>query len=174
MKPIRSLMSILIREVRSHRSLGFLQWSGNDSRHRLYPDLQPEYECGNCKDRNYQDGKYTGSVSRSFKIVKKNLANCTYSSVSGFDYDGTEKTPTVTIKNGTRTLSRGTDYTLQYKNNKNAGVGQVIVSGAGNYSGTVIRYFNINVLQPTGLRMESSKANSVKLVWSFSGKSNRI
>lgn len=115
-------------------------------------------------------GKYTGSVSRSFKIVKKNLANCTYSSVSGFDYDGTEKTPTVTIKNGTRTLSRGTDYTLQYKNNKNAGVGQVIISGAGNYSGTVIRYFNINVLQPTGLRMESSKANSVKLVWSFSGK----
>ena len=115
-------------------------------------------------------GKYTGSVSRSFKIVKKNLVNCTYSSVSGFDYDGTEKTPTVTIKNGTRTLSRGTDYTLQYKNNKNAGVGQVIISGAGNYSGTVIRYFNINVLQPTGLRMESSKANSVKLVWSFSGK----
>ena len=115
-------------------------------------------------------GKYTGSVSRSFKIVKKNLANCTYSSVSGFDYDGTEKTPTVTIKNGTRTLSRGTDYTLQYKNNKNAGVGQVIISGAGNYSGTVIRYFNINVLQPTGLRMESSKANSVKLVWNFSGK----
>lgn len=67
-------------------------------------------------------------------------------------------------------MSRGTDYTLQYKNNKNAGVGQVIISGAGNYSGTVIRYFNINVLQPTGLRMESSKANSVKLVWSFSGK----
>ena len=46
----------------------------------------------------------------------------------------------------------------------------MIISGAGNYSGTVIRYFNINVLQPTGLRMESSKANSVKLVWSFSGK----
>ena len=39
----------------------------------------------------------------------------------GYVYDGTAKTPAVTVKYGEKTLAKGTDYTVSYSNNVNAG-----------------------------------------------------
>lgn len=70
-------------------------------------------------------------------------------------YDGTEKKPTVTVKVGPDesavTLKEGTDYTVTYGNNINAGTNtaSVIVSGIGSYSGTVTKTFSIGKATPT-------------------------
>lgn len=59
-------------------------------------------------------------------------------------YDGKAKTPTVTVKNDTATLTKDTDYTVEYSNNINAGTATVTVTGIGNYTGTLTKTFTIN------------------------------
>ena len=59
-------------------------------------------------------------------------------------YDGRTKTPDVTVvKNGT-TLKKGTDYTLSYQDNVNAGTAKVIVKGTGKYTGSASATFSIS------------------------------
>ena len=70
------------------------------------------------------------------------------SGISNETYDGGEfePEPTVTIKalGETRTLTQGTDYTVGWENNVNAGTAYVVVTGKGNFKGTVKKAFTIN------------------------------
>lgn len=73
------------------------------------------------------------------------LADCTVSlSASSYTYDGAAKKPSVTVKYGSKTLTQGTDYTVTYAKNVNAGTATVTVKGIGSYSGTVNKSFKIN------------------------------
>lgn len=85
---------------------------------------------------------YTGSVSGSFTITAVNIENAEIA-VADQTYTGTELTPLVTVKLGGKTLTRGTDYEVSFKNNINAGTAQVIVNGTGNYAGTASSRFEI-------------------------------
>lgn len=58
---------------------------------------------------------------------------------TSYAYTGSAKKPKVTI-NG---LVNGTDYTVAYKNNTNVGTASVIVTGRGNYTGTLTKTFSI-------------------------------
>ena len=60
-------------------------------------------------------------------------------------YTGSQLTPAVTVKNGTTTLTLGTDYTLTYGENisAGAGAGSVKVTGKGNFSGEKTVTFDI-------------------------------
>ena len=87
-------------------------------------------------------GNYTGSKTATFKIVATS-ANFTVDAIASQQYDGTAKTPAVTVKDGDKTLTLNTDYSLEYKNNKNAGTATVVVTGKGNYSGSVSAMFTI-------------------------------
>jgi len=59
-------------------------------------------------------------------------------------YTGSAKKPNVTVKDGDYTLVEGKDYTVTYSNNTNAGTATVTVTGKGNYTGSVSKYFTIN------------------------------
>ena len=50
-------------------------------------------------------------------------------------YNGQEQTPAYTVKSGSAVLTAGTDYTLSYSNNTNAGTATVTATGLGNYAG---------------------------------------
>ena len=64
---------------------------------------------------------------------------------SSFTYDGSPKTPAVTVKDGSKVLTKGTDYTVSYSNNTNAGTATVTVTGIGKYSGkSVTKNFTIS------------------------------
>ena len=65
----------------------------------------------------------------------------------GSVYDGTAQEPTVTVKDGETTLTVGTDYTLEYSNNVNVGLGKVAVTFIGTYAGEqkVEKQFDIAV-----------------------------
>ena len=64
---------------------------------------------------------------------------------SSYIYDGTEKKPAVTVMDGSKVLTEGTDYTVAYSNNINASTNaKVTVTGKGNYDGTKIATFTIS------------------------------
>jgi len=58
-------------------------------------------------------------------------------------YTGVALKPNTVVKDGSKTLKCGKNYTLVYSNNVNAGTGRVTIKGKGNYTGTVTRYFTI-------------------------------
>ena len=89
-------------------------------------------------------GNYTGSASKSFTITAADFTKTSVSlSASSFTYDGTEKKPEITVKNGSKQLTSGTDYTVSYKNNVNAGTASVTITGKGSYSGSQKKEFTI-------------------------------
>lgn len=53
---------------------------------------------------------------------------------TSYEYDGTAKEPTVTIEIDGVTLTKNTDYTIEYSNNIDIGTGKVKITGKGNYT----------------------------------------
>jgi hypothetical protein len=65
----------------------------------------------------------------------------------GYTYDGTEKTPTVTVEFKGNKLTEKTDYEVSYDNNVNVGTATVTVTGIGNFAGEVEKTFTISQAQ---------------------------
>ena len=90
-------------------------------------------------------GNYSGTASKTFKINAKSISSTTVTlGTTSYTYDGTAKKPSVTVKDGSKTLTNGTDYTVSYSNNTNAGTATAIITGKSNYTGTVSKTFIIN------------------------------
>lgn len=62
---------------------------------------------------------------------------------TSYTYDGSAKIPTATIKDDSKTLTSGTDYTLSYVNNVNAGKATATITFKGNYIGAIEKTFTI-------------------------------
>ncbi len=60
-----------------------------------------------------------------------------------YPYDGTAKTPAVTVTLDGKTLSPTTDYAVAYTDNVNVGTAKATVTGKGNYKGSVTKTFTI-------------------------------
>ena len=60
-----------------------------------------------------------------------------------YQYDGSPKTPKVTVKSVLGDLIEGTDFSVAYQNNVEVGTATVIVTGIGIYSGSFTRTFRI-------------------------------
>ena len=87
---------------------------------------------------------YVGSVSKTFTIAKASIKSATVTlPKTSYAYTGKAQSPAPTVKVGSTTLKNGTDYTVSYKNNKNAGTATVTITGKGNYSGSVSKTFKI-------------------------------
>lgn len=89
----------------------------------------------------------TNSKTDSNKVAvisfSKSISSLSFSSISSKAYTGKAIKPSVTVKDGTKTLVKGTDYTLSYKNNKNIGTATVTITGKGSYTGTKTLPFKI-------------------------------
>ena len=87
----------------------------------------------------------TSNKEISWKIVAKSSTGLTTTlSFDDVDYDGEEQEPTVTVKDGTTTLVKGTDYNVDYDDNTDAGEATVTITLKGNYIGTITKKFTIN------------------------------
>ncbi|MBQ7203217.1 MAG: hypothetical protein IJS03_04265 [Eubacterium sp.] len=81
-------------------------------------------------------GKYTGTAHRYYTINRRSIAKASLKlKKSTYTYNGKRKKPTVILKSGNRTLKKGTDYTVSYKNNLNKGTATATVTAKGNYKG---------------------------------------
>ncbi len=72
------------------------------------------------------------------------IGSCKISGIKAKTYNGKAQTQSVTVKDGSKTLKSNTDYTVSYKNNKNAGTATMTIKGKGNYKGSVNKTFKIN------------------------------
>ena len=73
-------------------------------------------------------------------------------SQTSYTYTGTAYEPTVTVTVGSSALVAGTDYTVSYANNTNAGTATITVTGTGYFAGTKTVNFTIakaQVAEPT-------------------------
>ncbi len=103
------------------------------------------YDCGNGK-------------TSEFKLTIISSSAVTLSN-SGYTYTGSAITPAVTVTYGGKNLVAGTDYTVKYINNKDAGTASVTITGKGNYTGKVTKNFKIEKAAQT--ITVSSQADSI-------------
>lgn len=99
-------------------------------------------------------GRYTGEVVKTFTIKpvdptppqpeENDISRCSVAIRPGaYTCDGTEKRPNVTVRDGENLLVENTDYTVRYEDNINIGKARIIITGMGNYRGTVTKCFII-------------------------------
>ena len=89
-------------------------------------------------------GNYTDEATQSFIIVSSGANTFVVTlETSEYTFDGTAHKPAVTVTMEERTLSEGTDYTLTYSKNTNAGTALVTVKGVGDYTGEQVKTFTI-------------------------------
>ena len=77
------------------------------------------------------------------KKVDLAKAGAKVSAIPDQTYTGSALTPAPTVTLGGATLASGSDYTLSYASNTNAGTATVTVNGTGDYTGTVTSTFRI-------------------------------
>ncbi len=91
----------------------------------------------------YTEGNVTQKAKQKITVNPKALTATMVQPIASQPYTGSAIEPTVTVNVGNKTLTAGTDYTVTYKDNTNVGTAKVIVTGKGNYTGSVEAKFNI-------------------------------
>ncbi len=114
-------------------------------------------------------GRYQGTREVKINILRKSVANCQVSGVGAQIYTGDDIEPTVTVKDGSKALNAGTDYTLMYSNNRKAGTGSVIVAGKGNYTVTKTIRFDIRPSEVGNFLNTSTSSTSAGFSWTCEG-----
>lgn len=85
--------------------------------------------------------------------------------VTNKTYTGKALNPAPKVTLGGKTLTKGTDYKVAYKNNKNCGKATVTVTGMGKYTGTKTASFIIKPKKVAVKKLTSPKTKTVKLTW---------
>ena len=96
----------------------------------------------------------------------KSISKCTISGIKNATYTGKIITYKVKIKDGSRTLKLGTDYTEVYNNSLNAGTATYVAYGKGAYKGKLTKTFTIakaaNTITAASKKTISLKEKTVK------------
>lgn len=105
------------------------------------------------------------SAGTTITIEPKKVANPEITvTPDSYEYDGKEKQPTVTVKDG-ETIIPSTEYTVSYSDNKNVGTATVTISNTegGNYevSGNHSRTFTITKVDSAKLTVVKPKVSGV-------------
>ena len=98
------------------------------------------------------NGNYKGTVEKTFTIGKATIpeSGITFD-VGPYGYTGKEWKPEVTVTFNGNTLTAGTDYTVSYEDNINAGTAKVIITGKGaHFTGKTEKPFTIKAADLSG------------------------
>ena len=88
-------------------------------------------------------GDFVGYITKTFTINSADLNNCDVLIPDSATYTGKDIEPNAVVKIGDVTLEKDVDYTVEYQNNLNVGIGSVVIKGKGNYSGRKVCRFDI-------------------------------
>lgn len=86
---------------------------------------------------------YGGRIEKTFTIEQKAISEDMIALPATTSYMESGSQPTVTVKDGNKTLVIGDDYEIEYKDNIKVGTAKVIITGKGNYTGTAEKTFTI-------------------------------
>ena len=107
-------------------------------------------------------GEYTGSVTASFTIDPKPISSLEVSGITAKTFNGKAQTQAIVVNDGIVTLVEGIDYDVAYENNVHAGTASVVITGKGNYTGTVTKTFTIKKAPNTITAKNFTKTYSTK------------
>ncbi|MCR5206911.1 MAG: hypothetical protein K6C14_00350 [Eubacterium sp.] len=102
-------------------------------------------------------GVYEGEFTGTFKINRSDISKAVISGVTNKVYTGKPFTQNISVTLGGKLLPASA-YTVSYNNNVNAGSASVIITGAGNYTGTALKRFAIAKAKNT-LTAKAKKVN---------------
>ena len=88
-------------------------------------------------------GDFVGYTTKTFTINTVDVNDCKVSSINSVPYSGKEIQPDVAVAMDGYTLAKDVDYTVEYQNNLNVGIGIVVIKGIGNFTGRNICLFDI-------------------------------
>ena len=94
-------------------------------------------------DASWVDASPVSDSSLLERQARYSLSKGTITMSSSAVYTGRAQAPRVTVKFGKTTLKEGVDYTVSYKDNVNAGMATAMVTGLGDYQGTLSVCFTI-------------------------------
>lgn len=118
--------------------------------------------------RLYNNGTSAKTITLTFAGTSaKAIDTLDISAIPSHTYTGSAIKPAVTVKDGTTTLTQGTDYTVSYSNNTNAGTATVTIKAAGStYYGSTTRTFTIlQAAAPSSVPASAMEvSNNVKTV----------
>ena len=111
-------------------------------------------------------GYYTGSLVKTFTITPESMAGASVNGCKAkYSYTGKAVKPVVQVVVNGKVLRKGVDYTVSYKNNKKRGAAAILVTGMGNYTGTVTTSFSI-----VRSSIKNAKVSGVKTSYNRTGK----
>lgn len=118
-------------------------------------------------------GNYAGTITKTFQIDGKDLTRfVTTVDATNLEYTGQEICPAVVVKDGTKELKVGVDYTLAYSDNVNVSTQTskptITITGIGNYTGTKTVNFAINAQTLTDETIKLSKTD-----YTYNGKNRK-
>ena len=114
-------------------------------------------------------GNFSDSTTKTFTITPKSANQLTVTlGTTSYQYDGIAKEPTVTVKDGAKELTEGTDYEVRYSKNTNTGDAVVTVTGLNNYGGSTTAGFKIYAKSLADAQMSLGKT-----VFAFDGTEKR-
>lgn len=118
----------------------------------------------------------SGNVDMNFYYVQPNdnfipslnkfLLSTVSAAIPDQTYTGKNLTPDATVMYDGKKLTKGTDYTLTYSNNKSIGSASVKISGINNYYGQKTISFNILPKNMTNFKAKKISTNYITLSWS--------
>ena len=111
-------------------------------------------------------GRYSGKVTKTFKIYSQMKYVKLYSSIPAQYLYSKAAKPNPDLKCGSNWLYKNKNYTLTYKNNTKGGTATIIVKGKGYYKGKKTIKFKI-VPKGTGKTITKAEFNKIKVGMSY-------
>ena len=88
-------------------------------------------------------GNYSGTVDTYYNIVARSIYNSTVTGIKPYTYTGNPIEPEIIVTCDSISLVKDKDYTVLYNDNTDIGTALVIITGKGNYTGTISIEFAI-------------------------------
>ncbi|MCR4711976.1 MAG: cell wall-binding repeat-containing protein [Clostridia bacterium] len=101
----------------------------------------------------------TTTLYAHWELAKPTALTGAKVTIAAQTYNGKAKTPAPTVKLNGKTLTKGTDYTVTYANNVNAGTAKVTIKGKDHYTGSITASFTIKPASIAGAAVTGIKAS---------------
>ncbi len=140
-------LSDLVKETDPKEKSGYLAWERDDDGDGTLDQLL------------YVDQGVKVLMEQTF-----DLSTAEVGAIKDRVYTGKPIQPAVTVRYGEKVLTKGTDYTVSYKNNKKVGTAKVIITGKGIYTGSQTATFRI-IPKSTKLISLTAGKNQLLVKW---------
>ena len=123
---------------------GYILYQNNTYYYKVHSTNYAGYAYDNNTKSLFTAEQLTMSDTKYVPVERINISNAEISDIQAVVYNGTAQTPSFSVTLNDGLLIKGTDYTVEYSNNINAGTSaKATVKGKGNYTGTIEKTFTI-------------------------------